>query len=183
MNPNARLKLLLRSAAELAGVTLLVFATGWVGVRAAEMAHQFPVRAGRGGVIEMRLAKSDRHGDVTFIEAGYSGWFNCRGADWAIDWRFATEPKQPYQVEVLVAAPEKILAETIEVTIRGSGSESTQVLRADIANAAPGKWKTISFGEVALGDGSFVLTVRPGSGGLTNLNIKLAALRPRQTAS
>lgn len=184
MNSNEQLrpKLVLRSAVELAGVTLLVFATGWAGVRVAEAAHQHPVRAGRAGVIELRLAKSDRRGNVSFVEAGYSGWWNCRGQDWAITWRFAAESKQPYRIEVLVATPEKTAGEKIEVAIHDQSAGGEQLLQADVPNTGgAGKWKALNLGEASLGTGFFTLTVRPGSDGLTNLNVKSATLRPKET--
>jgi hypothetical protein len=177
------IKLLLRSAAELAGVTLLVFVTGWAGVRVAEAAHHHPVRANGAGVVELHIAKSDRRGDVSFEEgSGYAGWWHCRGNDWAVEWRFAAESNRPYRVEVLVATLETIADKKIAVAIHDQASGGDQLLQAAIPASGPGKWRTISFGETSLGTGPFTLTVRPGSADLTNLNVKSATLRPKESS-
>lgn len=174
-----------RSAAELAGVTLLVFTTGWVGVRVAEHVHQRPVSPGRGDVIELRLVKSDRHGDVSFEEgAGYAGWWHCLGKDWAIEWRFAPVPARRYSVEVRVASPERVAGEKILVTVTGPANRGDQVLEGIVPDTGgPAKWKALKLGEVPVAAGVYTLTVRPGSAGLTNLNVKSVILRPLASAS
>ena len=179
LNPQSRLisRLVLRSTGELAAVTALVFATGWVGVRLAELAHRHPVRPARGGAIELRLVKSDRRGEVSFEEGpGYAGWWHCRG-DWSVEWRFAPDSARRYSVEVRVASPERPSAGRIEAAI------GDQVLETVVPDTGgPAKWKTLNLGQVTLEAKPYTLTVRPGTGGLTKLNVKSATLRPMESS-
>jgi hypothetical protein len=172
-------KLWFRSAAELAAVTLLVFATGWAGVRLAEWVHRYPVSPGRGGIIELRLVKSDRHGDVSFEEGpGYAGWWHCRGKDWAVEWKFAPASARRYRVEARVSTPQRLPAGLIEVTI------GDRVLKAAIPGTSePGKWKTLELGQITLEAKPNTLTVRPDLGGVTNLNLKSVTLKPADPVS
>ncbi len=172
--PNAGARLVLRSSLELGAVTLLVFCTGWLGVRLAEVVHRHPVGPGRGGVIELRLVKSDRHGDVSFEEgSGYAGWWHCQGSDWGLEWRLRATAGR-YDVEARLATPVTPAGERIEVAI------GDHRLQADIPNTGgPGKWKTIGLGAVPLEDKTYTLTVCGG----TNLNIKSVTLRPLPSAS
>jgi len=165
--------LLLRSAAELAAVTLLVFGTGWAGVRLAEIVHRHPVRPGSGGIIDLRLVKSDRHGDVSFEEgAGYAGWWHCQGNDWGLEWRLRPTSSR-YGVEVRLSSPGPLDGERIEVAI------GDQRLQATVpATGGPAKWKTVQLGELLLEHKPYTLMVRGGPHGLTNVNIKSVSLRP-----
>ena len=169
----------LRSAAELGGVALLVFGIGLVGVWLAAAVHRTPVRAGRGGLIELRIARSDRQGDVTFMEANYAGWWHCRGNDWAVQWQFQPETDQPYNVGIMVATPERTAGETLEAAVQSATDSRNQVFRTEVPDTGgAGRWQTLDFGSVLPVPGVGTLTVRPGSAGLTNLNIKRATLRP-----
>jgi len=176
------MKLLLRSLGELVAVTLLVFATGWGGVRLAEWVHRHPVGAGRGGIIELRIVKSDRHGDVSFEEGpGYVGWWRCRGKEWAVEWRFAPESTRHYNVEVRLSSPERLAGEKIEVAIRdrkGGGDRWLRLQAVVPDTGGPAKWMTLSMGEVPLEALPYTLIVRPGSTGLTSLNVKSVIIRP-----
>jgi hypothetical protein len=175
--PESAGRLIFRSAAELAMVTALVFATGWGGVRLAQAVHRHPVGPGRGGVIELRLAKSDRQGDVTFEEgSGYAGWWHCQG-NWAVEWRVAPESAGRYRVEVRVASLERATEGRLEVVI------GDQVLAAAVPDTGgPAKWKTLALGQVALEAKPYTLTVRPGAGGSAKLNVKSATLRPVESS-
>jgi hypothetical protein len=178
MRKNTEVKLLIRSAAELAAMTLLVFATGWVGVRLAERVHRHPVSPRPGGIIELRLVKSDRRGEVSFEEGpGYAGWWHCVGKDWAVEWRFAPESARRYGVEVRVASPERLPEARIAVAV------GDRVLEAIVPDTGgPAKWKTLDLGQVLLDAKPCTLTVRPGAGGLTKLNLKSATLRPVESS-
>jgi len=170
--------LLLRSAAELAAVTLLAFGTGWAGVRLAEIVHRHPVRPGPDGIIELRLVKSDRHGDESFEEgAGYAGWWHCQGTDWGLEWRLRPESAR-YGVEVRLSSPAPLAGERIAVAI---GDHRLQAVVPD--TGGPAKWKTLSLGEVLLEAKPYTLMVRGGSDGLTNVNIKSVSLHPLASAS
>jgi hypothetical protein len=175
---NTESRLLLRSAVELAAVTLLVFATGRAGVRLAEHVHRHPVRPGPGGIIELRIVKSDRRGEVSFEEGpGYAGWWHCVGKDWAVEWRFAPEPARRYSVGVRVASPEHLPEARIAVAV------GDHVLEAIVPDTGgPAKWKTLNLGQVVLDGTPCTLTVRPGASGLTNLNLKSATLRPVESS-
>jgi hypothetical protein len=166
--------LILRSALELGAVTLLVFCTGWVGVRIAEVVHRQSVTPSRDGVIQLRLVKSDRHGDVSFEEgSGYTGWWHCQGNDWSLAWRL--EPASTrYSVEVRLATPVPPGGQKLEVAV---GDHKLQAAVPDTGGSA--KWKTLSLGEIALENKAYSLTVR----GCTNLNVKSLALRPLVSAS
>ncbi len=162
-----------RSVGELALVSALVFATGWAGVHLATAAHRWPVGPGRGGVIELRLAKSDRRGDATFEEgAGYVGWWHCRG-DWAVEWKLAPKLAGRYQVEVRVASPEPATEGRLEVAV------GDQVLASAVTNSGgPANWQKLNVGVVSLEAKLYPLVVRPGPGGMTNLNVRSVTLRP-----
>ena len=170
-------QLVLRSTGELVAVTALVFATGWIGVRLAELVHRHPVSPAPNGMIELRLVKSDRRGDVAFEEGpGYAGWWHCRG-DWAVEWRFAPKSARRYSVEVRVASPERSAEGRLAVAV------GDRVLEAVVPDTGgPAKWKTLNLGQVALEAKPYTLTVRPGPGGLTNLNVKSATLRPVESS-
>lgn len=172
-NPSIR-RLLARSAVELVLVTVLVFGTGWGGVRLAEVVHRHPVTPGRDGTIQLPIVKSDRRGNVNFVEgSGYKGWWQCQGGDWAVDWRLAAEA-QRYRVEARVARPEPKAGGRIAVAI------GDQTLEADVPETGgPAKWKALDLGVVFLEAKPYVLTVCPSaSGGDTNMNLKSVTLRP-----
>lgn len=181
---NSGMKLLLRSLGELVAVTLLVFATGWVGVRLAERVHRHPVGAGRGGIIELRIVKSDRRGDVSFEEGpGYVGWWHCRGKAWAVEWRFAPKSARRYHVEVLVSSPGRLAGEKIEVAIRGQKGGGDRWLRLQAVvpdTGGPAKWRALDLSGVPLEAMPYTLTVRPGSPGLTDVNVKSVIIRPTE---
>lgn len=185
MQKNAVVRQLLRGAIELAAVTLLVFATGWTGVCLAERVHRHVVSPGPGGIIELRLVKSDRRGEVSFEEGpGYAGWWHCQGKDWAVEWRFASEATHRYSVEIRVSNPEHLAGEKIEVAIRDqstTGDHKLQTVIPDTGGFA--KWETLNLGEVSLEGRPYTLIVRPGSDGLTNLNVKSVTLRPTESKS
>jgi hypothetical protein len=171
-------RLFLRSVLELAAVTLFVFGTGWAGVRVAECAHRCPLRPGREGVIELRLVKSDRKGNVVFQEgAGYAGWWHCEGNDWRLEWRLRPVSAR-YGVEIRLANPASLKGESIGVEI---GDLRLQAVVPDTGR--PGEWKTLSLGEVLLADKPMTLVVHVGSAGLTNVNVKSVTLRPLASAS
>jgi hypothetical protein len=183
MNPqtNSRINLLLRSLGELVAVTLLVFATGWGGVRLAERVHRHPVSAGRGGIVELRIVKSDRHGDVSFEEGpGYVGWWHCRGKEWAVEWRFAPNSARHYRIEVRLASPERLAGEKIEVAIRDQkgGNRWLRMQQVVPDTGGPENWMTLQMGEVQLEATPYTLAVRPGSPGSTSLNVKSVTIRP-----
>jgi hypothetical protein len=166
-------KLVLRSAAELAMVTALVFATGWGGVHLAQAVHRHPVGPARHGVVELRLAKSDRRGDVTFEEGpGYAGWWHCQGA-WEVQWRVAPGSTGQYRVEVRLASLQPTTEGRLEVAI------GDQVLTTAVPDTGgPTKRKTLTLGPVLLETKPYTLSVRPGAGGPANLNLKSVTLRP-----
>lgn len=168
----------LRSAAELGAVTALVFATGWGGARLAAAVHRYPVGPGREGIIELRLAKSDRRGDVTFEEgSGYAGWWHCRGNDWAVEWKLAPKTAGPYRIEALLANPARTPEARVEIVI------GEQVRPAPVPDTGgPSKWKKLDLGVVSLETKAYSLIVRPsGPDGATNLNLKSVTLRPAET--
>lgn len=166
-------QLVLRSGVELVAVTALVFATGWGGVRLAEVMHRHPVGPSKSGIIELRIVKSDRRGDVTFEEgSGYAGWWHCRG-DWAVEWRVAPKLPGRYRVEVRVATSERTPDRLLEVTI------GDQVLAATVPDTGgAAKWKTLDAGLITLEAKACSLVVRPGSAAPANLNVKSVTLRP-----
>jgi hypothetical protein len=170
-------KLMLRSTGELAMVTALVFVTGWGGVRLAQADHRHPVGPGRGGVIELRLAKSDRQGDVIFEEGlGYAGWWHCRG-NWAVEWRVSPKAASRYHVEARVASLERATEGRLEVAI------GDQVLAVEAPDTGgPAKWKTLVLGPVLLEAKPCTLSVRPGADGPVNLNVKMTTLRPMESS-
>ena len=174
-----RFALLVRSILELAGVTVLVFGTGWFGLLLAQQAHRHPVGPGRDGTIELRLAKSDRYGDVSFIEgSGYAGWWHCQGKDWKVEWRFAPPLARAYDVEARVSSPQRLNGQQIEVA---AGDQALKGVVADTGGAA--KWQVLKLGKVALEARPYTLTVTPGSEDLTNLNLKSITLRPAPPAA
>lgn len=163
-------KLLLRSAIELVGVVALVFGIGWCSVRLAEAAHGYPVRPTRGGTIELRIAKSDRKGEVTFEEGEwYAGWWHCRG-DWTVDWRVAPAVAGDYHVEVRAGSGSK-KPERIKVTIGG------QTLETETSGT---ELKTASMGLVRLKAVPYKLTVQPAGPEIqaSCVNLKSVTLRP-----
>lgn len=164
----------LRSALELAAVTLLIFGTGWLGVRIAEVVHRHPVRPGPDGAIQLRLVNSDRHGDVAFEEgSGYAGWWHCQGKDWSLEWRINPASIR-YAVEVRLATPVPPDGEPLHVAIAGHR------LQAAVPNTGGrSKWNTLSLGQVPLEDKLYTLVVHGG----TNVNIKSVTLRPAASAS
>ncbi len=175
--PESTGRLILRSAGELAMVTALIFATGWGGVRLAQAVHRHPVGPGRGGVIELRLAKSDRQGDVTFEEgSGYAGWWHCQG-NWAVEWRVAPRLAGRYRVEARVASLERATEGRLEVAV------GDQVLAVAVPDTGgPAKWKTLVLGPALLETKPYTLSVRPGAGGPANLNVKSVTLRLEESS-
>ena len=89
----------------------------------------------------------------------------------------ATESARRYSVEVRVASPERLPEGRIEVAI---GDRVLETVVPDTGGAA--KWKTLKLGQVALEAKPYTLTIRPGAGGLTKLNVKSATLRPVESA-
>lgn len=164
----------LSGVAELVAVITLVFAIGGCGTRLAEAVHRLPVGPAPDHVITLRIAKSDRQGDVTFQEgSGYAGWWHCKG-DWAVKWNVAPKSSGQYQVLVRVSCPDRKQVDQIKVDI---GDQ--QLVAAVPQMDAPSQWKDIDLGVVSLEAKPYSLTTQPAASNMSaSLNVKLVILRP-----
>jgi hypothetical protein len=172
--PRSLVRLISHSAAELFLVVALVFATGWIGVRLAEVLHRLPVGANRDGTIELPIVKSDRHGDVSFEEGfGYKGWWHCTGNNWDVDWRLIAESRS-YHVLTRAAKSEPNTKCRIAVEIGG------QTLEASVPGTGdPTGGKAVGLGIIRLDSKPYTLTVRPAAAdGQAEVNLKSVTLRP-----
>ena len=167
---------ILRDALELIAVTMLVFAIGWCVTRLAEAAHVLPVGPAHDGGITLRIAKSDRHGDVKFEEGqDFTGWWHCMG-EWTVAWRLAPKSARLYHIWVRVSNPARQAERQIQVEI------NNRLLTAEIPNTgnpSNWKWKDMDLGTAPLEAKPYSLNVQSKNFGRSDsLNLKWVILRP-----